>query len=155
MLTRLVLLAWCLVVAPPAFAQVEQDSSLVRLIDVPFNAGDFTTNGDKTWTVQQADVQTHAYGAIGKLRFYTLDIINADISAGSTGNQLIIQLPFTVARRATAPAIILNATVRVGDSRCVILVNTSQLLCTLNSIAVFTTSTQGAGVQVQIVLEVP
>lgn len=124
-----------------------------QLVDIPFNAADFSTGGDKTWTVQEADVQTHAYAVIGRLRFYTLDIINSDIGAGSTGNQYRIQLPFTVTRRATVPAVLTNNTVRSSDGRCVILVNTSVLLCTLNTQAVWTTGTATAGIQVQMVLE--
>ncbi len=122
--------------------------------DVPFSASNFTlTGGTKTWTVQEADVIAHYYAGIGKMRWYSLDVVSTDISAaGTDGNVMNIVVPFVATRRAVVPAVISNNNVWSSDARCLMPAGGSLITCVLNSAAHFTagTGTQGLRFQLQV-----
>lgn len=120
--------------------------------DVPYSGALFTTNGDKTWTVQSADLQTYTISVSGRLRIVTIDIINADIGAGSTGTNLLVALPFTSRKRLVVPSVLVDATTR-QSGRCVLLAGQSSLQCTRHDQAVLTTGTANSGLHVQFIAE--
>jgi len=125
--------------------------------DVSFLASNFyLTGGDKTWTVESGDVISHHYASIGKVRWYSLDLVTSDISAsGTTGNVLNIVLPFTAKKRVAVPAVISNNNVWTSDARCLLPAASSVLGCVLNSAANFTAGTGTHGLRLQFWAEVP
>lgn len=122
--------------------------------DVAFAAGNFTTNGDKVWTVSSDDILVQSLSVMGKLRFYQIDVTTSDIGAGTTGSTLSIALPFTAKKRVSFIPVIVNNAIPTSEARCVVVAGTSTAVCALNSGAVFSTVTATFGFRAQVFAEV-
>lgn len=126
-------------------------------VEVPHNSEWFTllAPANKTWTVLSEDVVANNYISIGKTRLLSVDIQGTDISAGTTGNVLQIQLPFTTKKRAVSWAAIIDGGVTTNAARCLVNAGASVILCTRTDAAVFTTGTGNFGLRMQMTVEVP